>query len=140
MSCSPGSSHPMTNSGSICCTGEESTNLLLYLQNRHPQASTSTNSVCLTRSMNSADINCPEQSGHIRSCTSLLLQQSAHHVKWLLPLAHHSVVLCQKQTYSTWLGSVNILLSIFDLVENVRKGYLWNYKSCKGEITPHCAY
>ena len=71
-----------------------------------PQASTSFNSVCLTRSMNSADINCPEQSRHIRSHTSPLLQQSAHHVKWLLPLAHHKndkrssdcVVLSQKQT------------------------------------------
>ena len=89
MLCLPGSSHPMTNSGSICSAGEESTNLLLYLQNHHPQASTSTNSVCLTRSMNSADINCPEQSGHIRSCTSPVLQQSAHHVKWVLPVAHH---------------------------------------------------
>ena len=38
------------------------------------------------------------------------------------------------------LGSVNILLSISDLVQNVRKGYLWNYKSCNGEISPHCAY
>ena len=109
MSCSPGSSHPMTNSGSICSTGEESTHLLLYLQNHHPHASTYTNSVCFTRSMKSADINCPEQSRHIRSRTSPLLQQSSHHVKWLLPLAHQKmtkeavtvsecVVLCQKQT------------------------------------------
>ncbi|KAK2174168.1 hypothetical protein NP493_820g00002 [Ridgeia piscesae] len=72
-----------------------------------PHASTSTNSVCFTRSMKSADINCPEQSRHIRSRTSPLLQQSSHHVKWLLPLAHQKmtkeavsecVVLCQKQT------------------------------------------
>ena len=88
VSCSPGSCHPMTNSSS---TGEESTHLLLYLQNHHPQASTSTNSVCLTRSKNSVDINCPEQSRHIRSRTSPLLQQSAHHMKWLLPLAHQKM-------------------------------------------------
>ena len=54
-----------------------------------PQASTSTNGVCLTRSINSTDINCPKQSRHIRSRTSPLLQQSSHHVKWLLPLVHH---------------------------------------------------
>ncbi|KAK2178257.1 hypothetical protein NP493_551g03037 [Ridgeia piscesae] len=91
VSCSPGSSHPMTNSGSICSTGEESTLLLLYLQNHHPHATTSTNSVCFTRSIKSADINCPEQSRHIRSRTSPLLQQSSHHVKWLLPLAHQKM-------------------------------------------------
>ena len=137
----------MTNSGSICSTGEESTHLLLYLQNHHPQASTFTNSVCLTRSMNSADINCPEQSRHIRSRTSPLLQQSAHHVKWLLPLAHQKmtkeaviVSCCVTNRQNTWLGSVNILLSISDLLQNVLKGYLWNYKSCKGEISPNCAY
>ena len=131
----------MTNSGSICSTGEESTHLLLYLQNRHPHASTSTNSVCFTRSMKSADINCPEQSRHIRSRTSPLLQQSSHHVKWLLPLAHHkmtkeavTVSKCVRNRQNTWLDSVNILLSISDLVQNVQKGYLWNYKSCKGEI------
>ncbi|KAK2179790.1 hypothetical protein NP493_472g02040 [Ridgeia piscesae] len=125
VSCSPGSSHPMTNSGSICSTGEESTHLLLYLQNHHPQASTSTNSVCLTRSMNSADINCPEQSRHIRSRTSPLLQQSAHHVKWLLPLAHQKmtkeaviVSCCVTNRQNTWLGSVNILQSISDLLQN----------------------
>ncbi|KAK2188338.1 hypothetical protein NP493_135g02027 [Ridgeia piscesae] len=147
VSCSPGSSHPMTNSGSICSTGEESTHLLLYLQNHHPQASTSTNSVCLTRSMNSADINCPEQSRHIRSRTSPLLQQSAHHVKWLLSLAHQKmtkeaviVSCCVTNRQNTWLGSVNILLSISDLLQNVLKGYLWNYKSCKGENSPNCAY
>ncbi|KAK2179770.1 hypothetical protein NP493_473g00005 [Ridgeia piscesae] len=37
VSCLPGSSHPMTNSSSICSTGEESTHLLLYLQNHHPR-------------------------------------------------------------------------------------------------------
>ncbi|KAK2177887.1 hypothetical protein NP493_573g00024 [Ridgeia piscesae] len=68
-----------------------SPHLLLYLQNHHPHASTSTNSVCFTRSMKFADINCPEQSRHIRSCTSPLLQQSSHHVKWLLPLAHQKM-------------------------------------------------
>ena len=128
---------------------EQSTHVLLYLQNHHPQASASTNSVCLTRSMNSADINCPEQSRHIRSRTSPLLQQSAHHVKWLLPLAHQKITkeavtvsCCVRNRQNTWLGSVNILLSISDLVQqNVLKGYLWNYKSCKGEIfLPHCAY
>ena len=140
MSCSPGSSHTMTNSGSICSTGENSTHLLLYLQNHHPHASTSTNSVCLTRSMNSADINCSEQSRHIRSCTSPLLQQSAHHVKWLLPLAHQkmtkeaeTVSCCVRNRQNRfWLDFVNLLLSISDLVQNVQKGYLWNYKSCKG--------
>ena len=147
MSCSPGSSHPMTNSGSICSTVEESTHLLLYLQNHHPP--TSTNSVCFTRSMNSADINCPEQSRYIQSRTSPMLQQFAlpHHVKWLLPMAHQkrikeavTVSCCVRNRQNTWLDSVNILLSISDLVQNVRKGYLWNYKSCKGEISPHCAY
>ena len=128
----------MTNSGSICSTGEESTHLLLYLQNHHPHASTSTNSVCFTRSMKSADINCPEQSRHIRSRTSPLLQQSSHHVKWLLPLAHQKMTNRNRQ--NTWLDSVNILLSISDLVQNVQKGYLWNYKSCNGEISPHCAH
>ena len=112
-----------------------------------PQASKSTNSVCLTRSMNYADINCPEQSRHIRSRTSPLLQQSAHHVKWLLPLAHQKmtkeaviVSCCVTNRQNTWLGSVNILLSISDLLQNVLKIYLWNYKSCKGEISPNCAY
>ena len=135
----------MTNSGSICSTGEESTHLLPYIQNHHPQASTSTNSVYLTRSMNSADINCPEQSRHIRSRTSPLLQQPTHHVKWLLPLAHQKmtkeaviVSCCVRNRQNTWLGSVNILLSISDLVQNVLKGYLWNYKSCKGEISHSC--
>ena len=115
------------------------THLLLYLQNHHPQASTSTNSICLTRSMNSADINCPLQSRHIRSCTTPLLQQSVHHVKWLLPLAHQKITkeavtvsCCVRNRQNTWLGSVNILLSISDLVQNVRKLYLWYYKSCKG--------
>ena len=83
-----------------------SPHLLLYLQNHQPHASTSTNSVCFTRSVKFADINCPEQSRHIRSRTSPLLQQSSHHVKWLLPLAHQKndkrssdcVLLCQKQT------------------------------------------
>ncbi|KAK2183460.1 hypothetical protein NP493_312g07014 [Ridgeia piscesae] len=68
-----------------------SPHLLLYLQNHHPHASTSTNSVCFTRSMKFADINCPEQSRHIRSRTSPLLQQSSPHVKWLLPLAHQKM-------------------------------------------------
>ena len=115
MSCSPGSRHPMTNSGSICSTGEESTHLLPYLQNHHPQASTSTNSVCFTRSMKFADINCPEQSRHIRSSTSPQLQQPAHHVKWLLPLAHQkmtkeavTVSCCVRNRQNIWLGSVNI--------------------------------
>ena len=146
MSCSPGSSHPMTNSDSFCSTGEESTHLLLYLQNHHPMPQHPP-SVCFTRSMNSADINCPEQSRHIQSRTSPMLQQSAHHVKWLLPLAHQkmtkeavTVSCCVRNRQNTWLGSVNILLSISDLVQNVRKGYLWNYKSCKGEMSPHCAY
>ena len=112
-----------------------------------PHASTSTNSVCFTRSMKSADINCPEQSRHIPSRTSPLLQQSSHHVKWLLPLAHQkmtkeavTVSCCVRNRQNTWLDSVNILLSISDLVQNVQKGYLWNYKSCKGEISPHCAH
>ena len=138
VSCSPGSSHPMTNSGSP--------HLLLYLQNHHPHASTSTNSVCFTRSMKFADINCPEQSRHIRSRTSPLLQQSSHHVKWLLPLAHQkmtkeavTVYCCVRNRQNTWLDSVNILLSISDLVQNVQKGYLWNYKSCQCGISPHCA-
>jgi len=121
--------------------------LLLYLQNHHPQASTSTNSVCLTRSMNYADINCLEQSQHIRSRTSPLLQQSAHHVKWLLPLAHQKndkrssdCGMLVRNRPNTWLVSVNILVLIFDLVQNLRKGYIWNYKSCKGEISSHCVY
>ena len=121
--------------------------LLLYLQNHHPHASTSTNSVCFTRSMKFADINCPEQSRHIRSHTSPLLQQSSHHVKWLLPLAHQkmtkeavTVYCCVRNRQNTWLDFVNILLSISDLVQNVQKGYLWNYKSCKGGISPHCAH
>ncbi|KAK2175523.1 hypothetical protein NP493_721g02005 [Ridgeia piscesae] len=79
------------NSQTEAQASELSTHLLLYLQNHHPQASASTNSVCLTRSMNSADINCPEQCRHIRSRTSPLLQQSAHHVKWLLPSAHQKM-------------------------------------------------
>ena len=115
-----------------------SPHLLLYLQSHHPHASTSTNSVCFTRSMKFADINCPEQSRHIRSRTSPLLQQSSHHVKWLLPLAHQkmtkeavTVYCCVRNRQNTWLDSVNILLSISDLVQNVQKGYLWNYKSCQ---------
>ena len=73
--------------------------LLLYLQNHQPHASTSTNSVCFTRSMKSADINCPEQSRHIRSRTSPLLQQAA-----AIGTSKNDkrsidcVVLCQKQT------------------------------------------
>ena len=87
--------------------------LLLYLQNHHPHASTSTNSVCFTRSMKFADINCPEQSRHIRCRTSPLLQQPSHHVKW-----HHqkmtkeavSVYCCVRNRQNTWIDSVNILL------------------------------
>ena len=89
-----------------------SPHLLLYLQNHHPHASTSTNSVCFTRSMKFADINCPEQSRHIRSRTSPLLQQSSHHVKWLLPLAHQkmtkeavTVYCCVRNRQNTWLST-----------------------------------
>ena len=81
----------------------------------------------------------------VHCCNSLPITWSGcchWHIKkwqkkqWLCP----SVSCCVRNRQNTWLDSVNILLSISDLVQNVQKGYLWNYKSCKGEISPHCAH
>ena len=52
-----------------------------------------------------------------------------------------TVYCCVRNRQNTWLDFVNILLSISDLVQNVQKGYLWNYKSCKGgiDVVYNCA-
>ena len=91
--------------------------------------------------MKFADINCPEQSRHIRSRTSPLLQQSSHHVKWLLPLAHQkmtkeavTVYCCVRNRQNTWLDSVNILLSISDLVGMFKRDISGTIRAAKVEF------
>ena len=96
-SCLQRNSRQMRNSSSPWSAGKESTHLLLYLQQLHPQAWTSTDSgICMTRYANSATRirrTSPAPSRHSRSRNNPLLQQQqqqqqqqhqqlAHLVKW----------------------------------------------------------
>ena len=78
-----------------------STHLQLYLQQHHLQVWTSTNSVCLTRSMNYADIICLELKPHQSTVAIVCLssdEAAASGTLQTMTIEAVTVVLCQKQT------------------------------------------
>ena len=107
MLCSPGSSRLLTNSGSICSANEESTRLVFYLKQHHPQPPTSEIWKSNVFEFYLANLYfIPKCVFEHYPGTSPLLQQCAHPVKWLLPVTHYNddkrssdcVVLCQIRT------------------------------------------